>query len=148
MYSVILAILLQLSGNPGQLAHVQRVVDGDTVKIEQAGEIVTVRLEHIDAPERKQEGGQMATWALAHMIEGKDVTIVGGKKDRYGRLIGTIYVGEINVNRAMVAQGQAWWYARYSKDKSYQQTEQAAREAHRGLWSGEAVEPWVWRKKK
>ena len=147
MYSVILLILLQPFGITEELVRVVRVVDGDTIKVEQAGEMVTVRLEHTDAPERKQEGGPMAAWALAHMIEGRDVRIVGGKKDRYGRLIGTIYLGEMDVNRAMVSQGLAWWYARYSKDKSYSKLQQAAREARRGLWSGEAVEPWVWRRK-
>lgn len=148
MYSLVLLILLQPFENIEELVHVVRVVDGDTIKVEQAGEMVTVRLEHIDAPERKQEGGQLATWALAHMIEGQDVTIVGGKKDRYGRLIGTIYLGDMDVNRAMVSQGLAWWYHKYSKDKSYSKLQQAARESRRGLWSGEAVEPWVWRRKK
>ena len=45
-----------------------------------------------------------------------------------------------------MSEGLALAYRRYSTD--YVGQEQAAREARRGLWLGEFVKPWQWRKGK
>ena len=44
----------------------------------------------------------------------------------------------------MVRQGWALAYRRYSKD--YVDEEAAARQARVGMWRGEFVPPWEWRK--
>ncbi len=71
--------------------------------------------------------------------------------DKYKRTLGRVFVriGDktVDVNHALVAQGLAWWYRKYSDDKVLLDAERAAREAHRGLWADESpVSPWDWRK--
>ncbi|MEE9481106.1 MAG: thermonuclease family protein [Kiloniellales bacterium] len=36
--------------------------------------------------------------------------------DRYGQIVGRVYVDGIDVNRELVAQGYAWVYRKYSND--------------------------------
>ena len=69
----------------------------------------------------------------------------GGVYDRYKRLIAICYVGNQDINAEMVRQGWALAYSRYSKD--YVDDENAARIARKGLWQGEFVPPWEWRRK-
>ena len=128
-----------------------RVIDGDTIEI--AGE--RIRLHGIDAPEMKQtcrtsKGkdqlcGELAKQALERLVRGQQVTCKGDQKDRYGRLIAVCYVGPFNINEQMVADGWAMAYRRYSMD--YVDDEKAAKVARKGIWRGEFVPPWEWRKK-
>ena len=37
-------------------------------------------------------------------------------KDRYRRIVGQIYVGDVDVIRELVTQGYAWVYRKYSND--------------------------------
>ena len=46
----------------------------------------------------------------------------------------------------MVSQGLALAYGRYSLD--YVEEEAAAQAARRGIWAGEFVKPWEWRRGK
>jgi endonuclease YncB( thermonuclease family) len=48
------------------------------------------------------------------------------------------------LNAALVAQGWALAYRKYSKDYVDQETE--ARTHSRGMWGGAFVEPWAWRR--
>ena len=69
--------------------------------------------------------------------------------DRYGRLVGQIYVDGTHVNRKIIQEGMAWVYRQYLKDETLLQDEKAAKEAKRGLWSlpsTEQVPPWEWRR--
>ena len=126
------------------------VTDGDTVKI--SGE--RVRLEGIDAPERKQRCknatgnsygcGFTATTALKRKIGHSSITCEGSERDRYGRLLGICYLGELDLNNWMVRNGYALAYRKYSQ--KYVSAEKEAREAGRGLWAGEFVPPWRWRR--
>ncbi len=79
-----------------------RVSDGDTITIEAGGQKEKVRLNGIDAPESKQAGGQEARQYLAARILIKQVRIEGSSLDRYGRLLGTVYLGSENINLAMI----------------------------------------------
>lgn len=127
-----------------------RVLDGDTIDV--AGE--RIRLHGIDAPEKRQtctvagvgyDCGKNATRILTGVIDGREVTCKGNKRDRYGRLIAVCYVGDENVNAEMVREGWALAYRRYAKD--YVRQESEARAAGSGVWRGEFVEPWVWRRR-
>lgn len=126
------------------------VADGDTFTLLTPDkEQIKVRLSEIDAPESAQPYGTRAKQALSDLIFGKDVLVVKEDKDRYGRLVGHIYINGIHVNRKMVQDGMAWVYRQYLKDQSLLQDEQKAREAKRGLWNlpnTEQVPPWEWRK--
>jgi endonuclease YncB( thermonuclease family) len=134
----------------GMTGWVSKVTDGDTFTLNATGlEPRAVRLYGIDAPERDQAHGQVATTALAAWIDGREVSVVVDDVDNYGRLVGTVFIGERNINLAMVQQGHAWWYQQYSRDAfELELAEQQARAARLGLWAnGTAVEPWEWRQR-
>jgi endonuclease YncB( thermonuclease family) len=123
------------------------VQDGDTLHVlDDAKHEHTIRLDGIDAPERKQAFGTVARDRLAEITKGKPVTVQAGKRDKYGRTVARIEVEGQDVNRQMVAEGLAWHYTRYSRDQRLAQAERDARAARRGLWSdAKPVPPWEWR---
>lgn len=146
----ILLLLCPTSAEAETLTGKPYVTDGDTVKI--SGE--RIRLEGIDAPERNQrckdasgksyECGIVSTAALRNKIGHSSITCEGKKRDRYGRFLGICYLNELDLNGWMVKNGYALAYRRYSR--RYVSAEQEARENSRGLWTGEFVAPWSWRK--
>ena len=85
--------------------HVSRVIDGDTFEgrldngsnpginpwMLQLTKIV-VRISGIDAPERGQYYGDVATLHLQWLISGKAVGLKLKQKDSYGRWIATVYL--------------------------------------------------------
>jgi endonuclease YncB( thermonuclease family) len=126
-----------------------QVIDGDTLQV--AGE--RVRLHGIDAPESRQACslsgvgwpcGQNAARVLTGVTNGQVVTCRGDKHDRYGRLIAVCYIGTDDLNARMVRDGWALAYRRYASDYVPQETE--ARAAGSGIWQGQFVEPWKWRR--
>ncbi len=123
-----------------------RVSDGDTITILAGARKEIVRLNGIDAPESRQVGGQEARQYLADSILNKHVRIEGSSRDRYGRLLGTVYLGSENINLAMIRAGWAWDYVRYNAGAEYTQAEQEARFRQRGLWAKAAsLPPWEFR---
>ena len=61
-----------------------RVIDGDTIQIR--GQ--SIRLQGIDAPERRWPSGKSAAIFLENLIAGDDVSCFTTETDRYGRRIG------------------------------------------------------------
>ena len=126
------------------------ISDGDTFTLLTPDkQQIKVRLSEIDAPEKAQPFGTRSRQALSDLIFSKDVLLVQDDIDRYGRLVGQVYVNGTHVNRKMVQEGMAWVYRQYMKDETLLQDEQAAREAKRGLWSlpsTKQIPPWEWRK--
>lgn len=134
----------------GMAGWVSKVADGDTFTLNAVGQAPrAVRLYGIDAPERDQAYGELATTALVAWIDGREVRVAVEDVDIYGRLVGRVFVNDSNINLAMVEQGHAWWYEQYARDAfELELAEQQARAARRGLWaSGTAVEPWEWRRR-
>ncbi len=130
-----------------------KVVDGDTLAFEGLG--VTVRLDGIDAPERRQacetaegepyECGRAATRLLQEKIGGKPVRCAGDERDRYERLLATCFTPNgADLNGWLVEQGHALAYRRYSE--RYVPQEETAREGRRGVWAGRFIKPWDWRR--
>ena len=68
----------------------------------------------------------------------------GAAYDRYKRLIAICYSGTVNLNAKMMRQGWALEYRRYSMD--YVNAESASKDVGVGMWRGEFVPPWEWRK--
>lgn len=78
---------------------VVRVLDGDTVDVlEASGERTRVRLAGIDAPEKAQPFGQRSRQMLNARIAQQSVLITGEERDLYGRLLGTIWLGNEDMN--------------------------------------------------
>ena len=127
----------------GKIIH---VTDGDTVGILVGNETIKIRLEGIDAPESKQAFGTKSKEALAKLVAGKDTVVKKTGEDRYQRTLGTIYVGQTNVNEKMVADGWAWHFKKYSKDEELAKLEVKARESKLGLWvDPNPLAPWEFR---
>lgn len=137
-------------------AKVVGVVDGDTVTVmDKNFRQITVRLAGIDAPEKQQDFGNVSKEFLAKLIFEKKVTIVAGKTDKYGRMIGKILLDGKDINLAMVEAGLAWHYKEYEDEQSaedrekYAQAEINARKSLAGLWQqSNAVKPSDFRKSK
>lgn len=132
------------------VAKVTAVKDGDTYIVLANNKQTTIRLAHVDCPEKKQDYSQSAKQFASDLCFGKTVTVVSdGTTDRYKRLIAEIYVGKECVNKELVANGFAWHYKQYSTDKEYAKLEIKARKKQRGLWKDPApIAPWKWRKQK
>jgi endonuclease YncB( thermonuclease family) len=131
------------------IAGVVSVIDADTIEIH--GQ--RIRLHGIDAPESSQtcldaggrtwRCGQRAALALQDLIGRRTVTCDERDVDRYGRIVGRCLVGEVDINKWLVAQGLALAYRRYSR--AYVAAEDEARAAGRGMWAGTFEPPWEWR---
>ncbi len=67
-------------------------------------------------------------------------------RDRYNRIIASRTVAGEDLATWMVANGWALAYRRYSLD--YVDEEAEAQVARRGIWAGEFVKPWEWRRGK
>jgi len=122
------------------------VSDGDTIRVLVNRTEVTVRLEGIDSPESKQSFGNRSKQALSSMVFGRDVVITNTSKDRYGRLLGTVMLGQNNINARMIEDGWAWHYKKYNNDRRLAQLELQAKTAKRGLWvDANPLPPWEFR---
>jgi endonuclease YncB( thermonuclease family) len=92
-------------------ATVASITDGDTIRVILAdGSNEPVRLIGIDAPESNEPGYADSKDFLAALLEeGQAVLLVSdvSDRDRFGRLLRYLYVGETFINEEMVESGQA-----------------------------------------
>ncbi|BCH32658.1 succinoglycan biosynthesis protein exoi [Mesorhizobium sp. L-8-10] len=128
------------------------VVDGDTIEIH--GE--RIRINGIDAPESRQlctDGagktyrcGQVAALALDDFLKAaRPTTCHKVDRDRYGRMVARCTAGGKDVAEWLVRNGHALDWPKYSKG-AYAAAQNKARQDRIGMWQGEFVEPWEWRK--
>ncbi|NDI98128.1 thermonuclease family protein [Flavobacterium sp. LaA7.5] len=126
------------------------IKDGDTFEVLYDGLAERIRLAEIDCPESKQAFGNVAKKYASDLCFGQTVTVEsGGKRDRYGRVVGTVITDNgINVNESLVKAGLAWHYKDYSDSEELAQMEQEARANKVGLWADKRpTAPWNWRKR-
>ena len=86
------------------------VIDGETFTVRYGGKKAPVGLAGLVAPELQEPGGDQAREALAKLVEGRTVRISfahGGQRDRFGRLLGYVQVGKLNVAEEMARQGHS-----------------------------------------
>ena len=123
------------------------VHDGDTLTLLIAGnQTVKIRLSQIDSPESDQAFGLRSKQSLSDMVFKKAVRVEKEAVDRYGRTVGTVFVGDLDVNREQVKRGMAWAFLKYLHDKSLIQVEAIARQSKIGLWSDpNPMPPWEYR---
>ena len=139
MKSLFLLSLLFLSLSLFSAEIIGKVVgvsDGDTITVSDnldKGKF-RIRLNKIDAPEKKQAFGNKAKQYLSSLIFGKQVSVRFKEIDRYGRVLGVIYCDGAEINLVMVQNGYAWHYSYYDKTPAYIQAEKQARADKKGLW--------------
>lgn len=137
-------------------ARVRHVSDGDTVVIDTEGrKRIKLRIYGIDAPElrRRESPGQPdangAARVLRSKIRGRRITVSTVDTDRYGRLVGKLYLDGQDIGREMIREGHAWAYRGYlhsPDDSDYLRSEEEARNERRGIWRASSPEPpWVFR---
>ena len=144
----------------GVVLNVIRVIDGDTFEghLDNGGNPgvnpwmlqltkIVVRISGIDAPERGQWYGDVATLHLQWLISGKAVGLKLKQKDSYGRWIATVYLNGADISEEMLKEGLAWHYKEHDSNPHYARLEMVAKQVGLGLWSDDrAVPPWEWRK--
>ncbi len=127
-----------------------RVIDGDGLELD--GE--SYRLWGVDAPELDQrcrrDGasyacGERARAALVRLVEGRVPECETLYEGPWGRSIARCSIDDGDLGGAMVRAGWALDFERYS-DGAYADDEEAARVAERGLWAGQFIQPWDWRR--
>jgi endonuclease YncB( thermonuclease family) len=145
IYSLICASALMLQ--TAFSGTVTEVLDGDTFKLTAQGVTVTIRIAHIDAPEKSQAYGTEATAFTSSQLLGKTVSISKWKLDQYGRTVGEVRYGNgRNFSHEIVKRGLAWHYKTYSNDAEIDRAEKLAKAARRGLWADtKPVAPWSFR---
>jgi len=141
------------------------VTDGDTIKVLDASYTeYKVRLSGIDAPERGQPYGTASRDHLASMVAGKEVLVEWYKQDKYGRIVGKVWVQPadcpkcgktLDASLAQVTDGMAWWYRYYAEEQCpedrgrYESAEDEAKARRWGLWAEpNPISPYEWRKGK
>lgn len=131
---------------------VVNVADGDTITVLKGAKRVKVRLYGIDTPERSQWYGQNAKTFTSSQVMGKMVEVQEFDVDRYGRVVGLVSVGDLVLNKHLVAYGYAWVYHQYCKKpfcSEWSELEAEAREEKRGLWKNpNVIPPWEYRHSK
>lgn len=138
-------------GAQGLPATVLSIGDGDTIRVRQAGNAITVRLACIDAPEMAQApyGQQARSYLQQRLPIGREVTLAIKTIDRYGRSVAEVISG-ISLNLAMVEDGQAFAYRQYLSNcnaKEYLDAELRASRRRDGVWRvpGGITRPWDFR---
>ena len=131
------------------------VLDGDTLEI--GG--TRIRLIGIDAPEGGQlcqvDGhdwpcGQVATTAVYKLVGTSPLSCEVYGYDRFARALAVCYLDGNDLNALIVRKGWAlaWYPARGAiLGPRYDDDERSAERASAGMWRGEFVEPWVWRRR-
>jgi endonuclease YncB( thermonuclease family) len=128
------------------------IADGDTLTLLTAEQHqVHIRLAGIDPPESRQPYGTRARQELAALAFKKDARIAVQDTNRYGRTVGMVFVGEVDINAEMVRRGAVWVYVRYNRDPNLSLLQVEARQARLDLWAlpePERTPPWIWRRER
>jgi endonuclease YncB( thermonuclease family) len=141
----------KISTASAERAVIKRVVDGDTVELENGQRL---RYIGIDAPESKKPNTPVQCFAEAAMqrnkelVEGKEVYLFRdvSDKDRFQRLLRYVVVVEsdIFVNEALVKEGFAFsrsYPPDIAKQDQLRQAEAEARTTNKGVWGNCEIIP-------
>lgn len=126
---------------PETLYLVKRVVDGDTLLMEDG---TRVRMLGVNTPEihdRVEPFGKEADEFTRKHLEGKRVRLEFDQErhDQYGRVLAHVYVGDWFHNKELIRAGLSRAQLRFpysqAKKKIFQAAETEAKKNQRGLWS-------------
>lgn len=126
---------------------VTRVVDGDTIHVTLGDRVEKVRYIGVNTPEVRhpikgeEPGGREAAEMNRRLVAGKRVRLETDvqTRDRYGRLLAYVWVGDVMVNAELVRLGYAQVMTvppNVRHQDLFVKLQREAREAGRGLWRG------------
>lgn len=150
--SLLVLLALGLALSAPRAAHgrtlegaVVRIVDGDTIHVRIGTSVEKVRYIGVNTPELhhptrgEEPGGREAAELNRQLVAGKRVRLELDvqERDRYGRLLAYVWVGDLMVNAELVRRGYAQVMT-VPPNVRYQQLllklQRDARQAGRGLW--------------
>tara|TARA_B100001063_G_C16753152_1_gene551497 strand:- start:1684 stop:2160 length:477 start_codon:yes stop_codon:yes gene_type:complete len=155
MKIIIIIFTLSISINNSYASEV-KIVDGDTINLN--GD--KIRFSGIDAPESFYKGreqlclkkkiiircGKLSKDFLIKIIGKNTVTCKKEKKpDKYNRILAECFVKGQSLSKALVKNGFAFDYPKYSK-KKYSKFQKYAKKNKLGLWDMEFKFPWDFRR--
>ena len=125
------------------------VNSGDVITIFNLNRPVRVKLLGVDAPEANQAFGDVAKKHLSDLVFDKGVLVNYSGIAADQSLTGRVLLNDADIGAQMIRDGAAWVDLNNvdrlsATDREvYQQSEQAARSEHRGLWQqANPVAPW------
>ncbi len=130
----------------GDLVKITQVVDGDSVVAEnEGGDKVGIRLLGVKSlspnPERDAAArfGRDAVAQLEKLVKDEPVRVLihSQSKDRHGRTLATLFVGDEDLGLSLIRRGLALAYTVYPVPtmQLYLDAQEDAEAAERGLWS-------------
>ncbi len=136
-------------------AMVVYVADGDTATVKlKNSKKVEVRFYGADTPESEWKGrwpeqaysAEAKTFTIA-ALKNKSVKVKFNGEGTYSRCVGEIYVDNQSHSLALIKEGYAWWYSKYSPSRTdLKQAQAVAKHSKLGLWSNpNAQAPWDFR---
>jgi len=147
--SLLLLALLLAPAAPGEAieATVVRVVDGDTIHVKLWGRVEKVRYIGVNTPEThhptrgEEPGGREAAEMNRRLVAGQRVRLELDvrARDRHGRLLAYVWVGDLMVNAELVRLGYAQVMTvppNVKHQELFVKLQREARDAGRGLWRG------------
>jgi micrococcal nuclease len=128
---------------------VVRVVDGDTIHVKLGERVEKVRYIGVNTPEihhptrGEEPGGRQAAEVNRRLVGGRRVRLELDvrARDRYGRLLAYVWVGDLMVNAELVRLGYAQVMTvppNVKHQELFVKLQREARDAGRGLWSSDA----------
>ena len=126
------------------------IIDGDTLDV--GGK--RIRIWGIDAVENDQrctlngkpwDCGVEAKLALAKFLSDKEAVCTRQSLDRFGRTVAQCAAGGVDLGGWIVEQGHALDFPEYSSGY-YAEQQARAQSGSKGLWRGQFLEPWEWRR--
>jgi uncharacterized repeat protein (TIGR01451 family) len=128
------------------------IVDGDSIVIESLNRPVKIELIGIDAPELKQNYGDVASQHLLDLVFNKTVAVEYFGLGENGSIPGKVFLDKMDVAAQMVRDGVAWYDKSNANRLSeierqvYADSEKAARNERRGIWQeSKPLAPWDFR---
>jgi micrococcal nuclease len=140
-----LAVTAIATARAGVAGEVVKVVDGDTIHVRVAGRVEKVRYIGVNTPEvhhpskGEQPGGREAAALNRALVAGRQVRLELDvqERDRYGRLLAYVWIGETMVNAELVRRGYAHVMTippNVRHQEFLVKLQRDARQAERGLW--------------
>jgi micrococcal nuclease len=124
---------------------VVRVVDGDTIHVQLGDHVEKIRYIGVNSPEihhpikGEEPGGREAAEVNRRLVDGHHVRLELDvrARDRYGRLLAYVWVGDTMVNAELLRLGYAQVMTvppNVRHQDLFLKLQREARDSHRGLW--------------